>query len=122
MVRDQHPGLAAGWIFPSQAGGLHKGSPLTKVLAAACKACGTKHQVSPHGLRHTANDLMRRVASGDVVRSIMGHSTPAMTHHYSHVDEGEKRTAASRVLGVIRGGKGEEKGEGQPSAPAAAPG
>jgi hypothetical protein len=29
-----------------------------------------------------------------------------MTHHYSHVDEHEKRTAATRVLDVVTGGKG----------------
>ncbi len=29
-----------------------------------------------------------------------------MTHHYSHVDEGEKRVAATRVFDVITGGKG----------------
>jgi hypothetical protein len=54
---------------------------------------------------HTANDLLRRVADGEVVRAIIGHSTVAMTHHYSHVDEGEKRVAATRVLEVVMGGK-----------------
>ena len=33
-----------------------------------------------------------------------------MTHHYSHVDEREKRAAASRVLDAISGTKGVEKG------------
>jgi NAD(P)H-hydrate repair Nnr-like enzyme with NAD(P)H-hydrate dehydratase domain len=61
--------------------------------------------VTCHGLRHTANDLLRRVADGEVVRAILGHSTVAMTHHYSHVDEGEKLIAASRVFEVVMGGK-----------------
>lgn len=47
-----------------------------------------------HGLRHTANDLPRRVASGEVVRAIIGHAATAMTHHDSHVGEIEKRVAA----------------------------
>ncbi len=106
MVRDQHPGLAAGWIFPTKAGGLHKGSPLRDVLDRACAACRTKRRITPHGLRHTANDLLRRVAGGEVVRAIIGHSTPQMTSHYSHVDENEKRLAATRVLDVVTGGKG----------------
>jgi hypothetical protein len=31
-----------------------------------------------------------------MVRAIIGHSTTAMTHHYSHVDENEKPLAATR--------------------------
>jgi integrase len=109
MLATQHPGLKAGWVFPTENGTLHKGSPLRRVLDAACKACETKHRVTCHGLRHTANDLLRRVADGEVVRAIIGHSTVAMTHHYSHVDEGEKRVAANRVLEVVLGGKAPQK-------------
>jgi integrase len=110
MLAVQHPGLANGWIFPTEKGTLHKGSPLRKLLDAACKECKTARRITPHGLRHTANDLLRRVADGEVVRAIIGHSTPQMTHHYSHVDEGEKQLAASRVFDVIAGGKGGIKG------------
>jgi len=103
---------AAGWIFPTEKGTLHKGSPLRDLLDAACTACGTKRRVTCHGLRHTANDLLRRITDGEVVRAILGHSTAAMTHHYSHVDEGEKRIAAMRVLEVVTGGKnGSERGD-----------
>jgi integrase len=110
MIRDQHPGIEHGWIFPTVKGKLHKGSPLRKVLDAACLACGTKRRVTPHGLRHTANDLLRRVTDGEVVRAIIGHSTTAMTHHYSHVDENEKRLAVTRVLAVVRGDEGGKDG------------
>lgn len=106
MVADQHPGLAEGWIFPTAKGTLHKGSPLRDVLDAACADCKTKRRITTHGLRHTANDLLRRVADGEVVRAIIGHSTVQMTHHYSHVDEIEKRTAATRAFAVVSGGKG----------------
>ncbi len=47
--------------------------------------------MTPHGLLHTANNELRRVANGEVVRAIIGHATEAMTHHYSHVGEDEKR-------------------------------
>lgn len=106
MIRGQHPGLAAGWIFPTHKGTLHKGSPLRDVLDAACAACETKRRVTAHGLRHTANDVLRRVTDPEVVRAIIGHSTPQMTHHYSHVDEHEKQTATTRALDVVTGGKG----------------
>lgn len=110
MIRDQHPGLAAGWIFPTERGTLHKGSPLRDVLDAACAACGTKQRVTPHGLRHTANDLLRRVAEGEVVRAIIGHSTPQMTSHYSHVDEIEKLHAMARSFEAVLGAGGNAGG------------
>jgi integrase len=110
MIAAQHPGLEAGWIFPTRRGTLYKGAPLRKVLGEALAAAGVKRKVTPHGLRHTANDLLRRVASGEVVRSILGHSTPQMTVHYSHVDEGEKRAAVESVyLQVIAGGKAKSR-------------
>lgn len=106
MVASQHPGLASGWIFPTRRGTLHRGSPLRDVLDAACAAVGLGRRVTPHGLRHTANDLLRRVADGDTVRAIIGHVTPAMTHHYSHVDEADKHAAITRAFEVVRGTKG----------------
>lgn len=106
MVAAQHPGLAAGWIFPTGKGSLHRGSPLRKVLGPALREAGITHRVTPHGLRHSANDLLRRVAGGEVVRAILGHATPLMTLHYSHVDEDEKQTAASRAFSGVLGGVG----------------
>jgi integrase len=38
MVAGQHKGLSKGWVFPTEEGTLYKGSPLTKVLDAACSA------------------------------------------------------------------------------------
>jgi integrase len=99
----QPKGLPNGWVFPNEKGHLYKGAPLRKVLDAACIECKTKRRVTCHGLRHTANDLLRRVADGEVVRAIIGHSTVAMTHHYSHVDETEKKIAATRVLAAVLG-------------------
>lgn len=101
MVKDQHPGLAEGWIFPTERGTLHRGTPLRDVLDAACAACATERRITTHGLRHTANDLLRRCAAGDVVRAITGHATEAMTHHYSHIDEAEKLAAQQRAFGVV---------------------
>lgn len=59
-----------------------------------------------HGLRHTANDLLRRVADGEVVRAIIEHTTQEMPHHYSHVDEKEKRTAVAAALALVLDAKG----------------
>ena len=67
--------------------------------------CESGRRVTPHGLRHTANNELRRVANGEVVRAIIGHATEAMTHHYSHVGEDEKREAVARVFAIVKGGE-----------------
>ena len=108
MIADQYAGLADGWIFPTPKGTLYKGSPLRDVLDAACAAAGAR-RITTHGLRHTANDLLRRVADGDTVRAIIGHATEQMTHHHSHVDEADKHAAISRAFEFVTGGKGTER-------------
>jgi len=74
------------------------------VLTRACAEVNTGRRVTPHGLRHTANDLLRRHATAEVTRAIVGHSTERMTHHYSHVDELEKRAAVERSFAAVAGG------------------
>ena len=110
MIEKQHPGMASGWIFPTfgikagksadEAGELHKGNPFSKALDEACVKAGIP-RITPHGLRHTGNDLLRRFASREVVMSITGHSTPAMHSHYSHVDQNEKAEAVGKVIELV---------------------
>lgn len=68
-----------------------------------CVVSAEVRRVTPHGMRHTWNDLLRRVASADVQKAITGHVTEAMREHYSHVDRAEKAEAASRALHLVRG-------------------
>jgi hypothetical protein len=86
------------------------GSPLRTIRTRACEPASTERRITPHGLRHTCTDLLGRHAAGEVVRAIVGHATEQMTHHYSHVDEAEKKAALRRVFTVVRGQKGVEKG------------
>jgi integrase len=62
MVTAQHPGLVEGWIFPTEKGKLYKGRPLRKVLEDALAARKIDRRVTPHGLRHTAELVVRGVA------------------------------------------------------------
>jgi integrase len=110
MIAKQHKGLKEGWIFPTTEGTLYKGSPLRAVIDDALTACNIDRRVTPHGLRHTANNELRKVANGEVVRSIIGHATEVMTHHYSHVDENEKRAAVARVFSIVKGAAGADRG------------
>ncbi len=110
MIEAQHQGLPSGWMFPTwgkkagkseeQAGELHEGNPFGKALDAACVKAEIQ-KITPHGLRHTGNDLLRRFASREVVMAITGHSTPAMHSHYSHVDQNEKADAVGEVIELI---------------------
>jgi len=93
-------------VFPARAGGLHKGTPLRKVLQQACAAADVP-VITPHGLRRTFNDLLRRVADKEVAKAIIGHTTDAMHSHYSRIDSGEKAEATRRVEELV-GRKGEE--------------
>jgi integrase len=104
--------LPSGWLFPTwgkkagkseeQAGELHKGNPFGKALTEACEKAEIQ-SITPHGLRHTGNDLLRRFASREVVMAITGHSTPAMHSHYSHVDQNEKADAVGKVIHLVTG-------------------
>jgi integrase len=110
MIENEHEGVASGWIFPTfgkkagksedEAGELHKGNPFALALDAACVKAGIT-RITPHGLRHTGNDLLRRFASREVVMAITGHSTPAMHSHYSHVDQNEKAEAVGKVIELV---------------------
>jgi len=49
MVATQHPGLPAGWVFPTREGNLHKGTPLRAVLARVLEAAEIDAHLTPHG-------------------------------------------------------------------------
>lgn len=102
LVREQAPGTADGWVFPSANGGLSLPSASYKPLDKAARAAGLGVKVRPHHFRHTMNNLLRQVAGGQVTRAITGHVTEAMTEHYSEVSLAERKTAHEAVLRLVR--------------------
>jgi integrase len=92
---------ATGLVFPNRKGRPHRGYPLIKVLAAACKLAGVE-RVTVHGLRRTFNNLARQLTSREVLKSITGHVTDTMVEHYSFVGADEKTRAARAVAGVLK--------------------
>ena len=113
LVRQQM--ATNGWCFPDRNGGLRHGSTsLKKAWPKALKAAKVTGRVTPHGLRYTFNDLVRRKGTDPlVIRAITGHVTEAMREHYSHVGMDEQATAIGGVVrlvrldgGLDRGGKG----------------
>jgi integrase len=92
-----HRHAGSGWMFPSRMGKPHHNtSCMGKAFADCLRAINVDRRFSSHGLRRTANDLIRR--------AITGHVTQRMTEHYSHVDVGEKRAAVEGMLKLVKGG------------------
>lgn len=61
----------------------------------------TKH-LTQRALRRTFNDLARAAQVNDLVtRSISGHLTEAMQHHYSTVNGAEQRAALAKVIRLV---------------------
>jgi integrase len=58
-------------------------------------------EVGFHSLRHTFVSLCREAGAPlSVVESIVGHSSPAMTRHYTHTGEAAARTAIAMLPGL----------------------
>ena len=90
-------------VFPSTEGGYRFSNVLTKPLSRSAARAGLDKHVTAHTMRRTFNNLARQAAGDIVARAMTGHSTEAMTEHYSHVTLEEKTRAITKVLGFVVG-------------------
>lgn len=75
----------------------HRGNGRGRSSARAFNAIGF------HALRHTATSLMKNAGiSPAIVQDIIGHDSPAISAHYTHIDEGAKRKALNAMPDVLR--------------------
>ena len=102
LMASQAPGFDNGYVFPSKNGKLLHGPSARKPLIKALRDAGIYRRFTPHGFRHTFNNLVRQQASGEVLRAMTGHSTERMSEHYSHVDLSEKKAAAGRAFASLQ--------------------
>ncbi|MBI2918539.1 MAG: tyrosine-type recombinase/integrase [Chloroflexi bacterium] len=100
-VRFRPQPLANGRFFVS-----HDGRPLTgrrveRIISGYAQKAGLKGRVYPHLLRHTSSVLYLR-NGGDPfsLQKKLGHSSLAMTRHYSELADGDVR-AAHLKFGVV---------------------
>lgn len=93
------------FVFVSAVGTLLCGPSLRKPLLGALRKAGIDRRFTVHGFRHTFNNMARQLASGDVVRSMLGHVTERMTHHYSHIGHDEKTATVVSIVDRIAGRK-----------------
>ncbi len=93
-----------GMLFPSKTGGHRFSNVFTKPLGRCAQKAGIDKHVTAHTMRRTFNNLARQAAGDIVARSMTGHTTSAMTEHYSHVTHEEKARAINNALGLLPGG------------------
>ena len=103
MMETQAPGLADGWMFPSKTGTLRTPSSLARAWPTCLEAAGIARRFTPHGMRYTFTDLVRRANVDAVVRrALTGHVTETMQQHYSNVGLDEKRSAVASVHQLVK--------------------
>jgi integrase len=96
------PVIGPGLIFPSATGGYHVPSYLEKPFRRMLRVAGITKHLSAHGMRRTANNLMRQADVDRIVlHATIGHSSDAMTELYSHVGREEKHAAMQKLFLVV---------------------
>jgi len=89
-------------LFPSLEGGFRAGTVLTKPFEAVSEQMELGYALTPRGMRRTYNDLARAAQVEDIVtRSISGHATERMQHHYSTVRGDEQRRSTAKVIDLM---------------------
>ncbi len=100
---------ASELLFPSVTGGFRSPSVLNKPFAEVSDAIGLGYTFTQGGMRRTFNDLARAAkVEALVTRSISGHATERMQHHYSTVQPEEQREGIGRVITFITPSKKRE--------------
>lgn len=98
-----NPGRRQGIIFPNAKGGYRLPSSVSKGWRTVSETMGLDWVVTPHDLRRSYQNLLRQANVNQIVQqAMMGHSSDAMTEHYSHVDMEEKRAAQSKVVDFLK--------------------
>jgi integrase len=88
-------------LFPGRTGKIISRSTLGRALASAALAVGLGKRFTPHGMRRTNKDLLRRAGVSQVVSmALSGHLTERMHEHYSTVSGEEMRQSIAKVVQV----------------------
>ena len=109
-LKRSHRHADSGWMFPSTVGKPHHNtSCMGKAFADCLKEIKVDRRFSSHGLRRTANDLIRRVASGGGGQGDHGPRDPA---HDRALLTRRRRREEGRGGGDAEAGAGWAGGDG----------
>ena len=86
-------------LFASKRGAFQRTS-VAQAVARACERVGVRHW-SPHQLRHTATNLVRREAGDAVAKATGGWDDLRMVHRYGREDDRRQRQAGQMVLARV---------------------
>lgn len=99
-------------LFPARDGSLLDDCSLGYPFRVVTKEAGFSKHLTPRSLRRSYQDLQRAAQTPDIItRSISGHLTEQMQHHYSTVSGDEQRQALDRMGKLLRFPGGEKGGE-----------
>ena len=88
-------------LFPGRTGRIISRSTLGRAFASAAQAVGLGKHFTPHGMRRTNKDLLRRAGVSQVVSmALSGHLTERMRERYSTVSGEEMRQSIAKVVQV----------------------
>ena len=103
---------ASDLLFPATTGGFRAPTVLNKPFEDVAEQIKLGKSFTPRGLRRTFNDLARAArVEAIITRSISGHATERMQHHYSTVNASEQRAGIARVVHLFQKSGGEGSGE-----------
>jgi hypothetical protein len=94
--------------FPAVKRKLRSPSVVNEPLDGVALELGLPKHITQRALRRTFDDLARPPSVNDVVtRSIAGHLTERMQHHYSTVNGGQQGAALAKVISLFASPSGE---------------
>lgn len=96
------PPRADDLLFVSRGGKLLQSASIRVPMQRVRERAGLDRHVTPHDLRRTMGNLVRRNAGKTVAMSLLGHVTEAMHEHYSEVGADERLAAVEAALGAPR--------------------
>lgn len=89
-------------LFPSSKGLILSSSRFGELWPRIARAAGLGLRLTPRSMRRTFQDLCRKAEVKDLVtRSISGHASEAMQHHYSTVNAQEQAEAIAKVFDIM---------------------
>jgi integrase len=89
-------------LFPSVTGSFRSACVLNKPFADVAEEIELGYVFTQRGMRRTFQDLARAAQVESLVtRSISGHATERMQHHYSTVRSEEQRSSIGKVIGLM---------------------
>ncbi len=94
------------YVFPAKSGKSGHRTIIAKTWRKLCKGAGVK-DARVHDLRHTyASILVSSGLSLPIVGALLGHTQPATTSRYAHLQHDPLREATERAGAIISGNQG----------------